>query len=235
MHDLQKFIDGFQDFQDNYFGQDDSSFATLKHGQEPSTMVIGCSDSRVDPGMLLGCEPGDIFVARNVANLVPPYEEDGGYHGVSAALEFAVCHLKVKHVIILGHSFCGGIKTLMKEDFNPEAKGFLARWISLALPVKTDVLLKLPNSSAKTRQRAAEQYSIMLSLDNLMTFPFVQQAVEKNELKLIGWYFDLEAGDLFEYDAEDGIFKKPCKESEEFSARFKKSNKEVDVEFGIYK
>ncbi|SHN61144.1 carbonic anhydrase [Desulfovibrio litoralis] len=234
MHTIQKFIDGFLEFQEQHFKHGESSFTNLKYGQEPQTMVIGCSDSRVDPALLMGCEPGDIFVSRNVANLIPPYEDDAGLHGVSAALEFAVCNLKVQSIIILGHSFCGGIKTLMRDDFNPNAKGFLAPWISLALPAKLEVLQKLPNSSSKTRQRAAEQYSIILSLKNLMSFPFIKDAIEKGTLSLFGWYFDIENGELFEYNKDDGIFKKITNNKKEHAARFSKNKAKGNVDFGIY-
>ena len=109
MQDIAKLIAGFRHFQGNYFHGDNELFSQLKNGQQPKTLVISCSDSRVDPSLLTGAEPGDLFVIRNVANLVPPYEPDARYHGVSAALEYAVCQLQVEHIIVLGHSQCGGI------------------------------------------------------------------------------------------------------------------------------
>lgn len=143
MQDIERFIAGFRAFQKNYFGPEGSQFDILKHGQNPSTMIIGCSDSRVDPAILTNCQPGDIFTVRNVANLVPPYEENGVYHGVSAALEFAVCRLEVERIIVLGHSQCGGIGALMTGDCGAEGAGFIGRWMSIAAPAREQVMAAL--------------------------------------------------------------------------------------------
>jgi carbonic anhydrase len=171
-------------------------------------MIIGCSDSRVDPAILTNCAPGDIFTVRNVANLVPPYVEDGGQHGVSAALEFAVCHLGVEHIIVLGHSQCGGINALMAGSCGCKGGGFISNWMSIATPAKEKVLAELPGKDAKLQQRAAEQAAILLSLENLHTFPWIDQRVKDGALSLHGWYFDLNAGELSEYKPTSGLFQK---------------------------
>jgi len=208
MKDLERFITGFRNFRKDYFGPESTHFEPLKQGQKPKTMIIGCSDSRVDPAILTNCAPGDIFTVRNVANLVPPYEEDGGRHGVSAALEFAVCHLGIEHIIVLGHSQCGGIGALMAGTCGCKGGGFISRWMSIATPAREKVLAELPGKDAKLQQRAAEQAAILLSLENLHSFSWVDQGVKAGTLSIHGWYFDLIAGELLEYRQGSGLFQK---------------------------
>ncbi len=204
MQDIAKLIAGFRRFQGNYFRGDNELFTHLKDGQHPKTLVIGCSDSRVDPSLLTGADPGDLFVIRNVANLVPPYEPDAGYHGVSAALEYAVCQLQVEHIIILGHSQCGGIAGLMNSDCDCQVGEFIGKWVRLAEPAKKKVREELLDKSDLLQTRACEQAAIMLSLENLLTFPWLLQRVEDHSLFLHGWYFDIQRGELLRYspDAE---------------------------------
>jgi carbonic anhydrase len=206
MKDIQRFIEGFRTFQENYFGPEATHFEPLKEGQSPKTMIIGCSDSRVDPAILTNCAPGDIFTVRNVANLVPPCEDDGGRHGVSAALEFAVCHLGVEHIVVLGHSQCGGIKALMAGSCGCKGGGFITNWMSIAEAARQRVLTELADKNAALQQRAAEQAGILLSLENLHSFPFIHERVAQGSLSLHGWYFDLAEGALLEYRPELGRF-----------------------------
>lgn len=208
MKDLERFITGFRSFRKDYFGPEGAQFESLKQGQSPKTMIIGCSDSRVDPAILTNCAPGDIFTVRNVANLVPPYEEDGGRHGVSAALEFAVCHLGVEHIIVLGHSQCGGINALMDDSCGCKGDRFISSWMSIAAPAREKVLAELPGKDSKLQQRAAEQAAILLSLENLRSFPWIDQRVKAGDLSLHGWYFDLNTGELSEYRQGSGLFQK---------------------------
>ena len=208
MKDIERFIAGFRRFRENWFGAECSPFEHLKQGQSPRTMVIGCSDSRVDPAILTDCAPGDIFTVRNVANLVPPFEEDGGRHGVSAALEFAVCHLGVEHIIVLGHSRCGGIGALMAGTCGCKGGGFISRWMSIATSARERVLAELPEKEPALQQRAAEQASILLSLENLHSFPWIDEKASRGELSLHGWYFDLAAGELLGYDPESSRFER---------------------------
>ncbi|MEZ4600381.1 MAG: carbonic anhydrase [Syntrophotaleaceae bacterium] len=206
MEDIARLIAGFRRFQENYFRGDTELYDQLKEGQQPSTLVIGCSDSRVDPAILMDSAPGDLFVVRNVANLVPPYEPDAGYHGVSAALEYAVRNLRVTHIIVLGHSQCGGIDSLMKGPKDGPGE-FIGSWVGIAAPARDEVLERLSGKSAEQRQRACEQAAILLSLDNLLTFPWVQQRAEQGDLFLHGWYFDMARGELLSYDAGSGAFR----------------------------
>lgn len=203
MPEIKKLLQGFQRFHARYFEQNRQLFDQLaRRGQTPPTLVIGCSDSRVDPAILTDTAPGDLFVVRNVANLVPPCESGGTFHGTSAALEFAVCNLGVKNVIVLGHAYCGGIRALMEGSQQDKGEGFIAPWVSIATPARDAVLKRWPEASKEFQQRACERASILVSLENLLTFPFVRQRVEEGSLKLYGWYFDIDSGELMQYDSE---------------------------------
>lgn len=206
MHNIARFIRGFQDFQRKYFCDDGSLFAQLRQGQRPSTLVIACIDSRVDPAILMGSRPGELLVVRNVANLVPPYAPDTGCHGVSAALEFAVKHLQVKHIIVLGHSNCGGIQKLMAGKEAVCTSEFLDNWMDIACVARSQAMACQAHASPDVQQRACEQAGILVSLENLMTFPWVEGRVEAGKLHLHGWYFDLQTGDLSSYLKQSGNF-----------------------------
>ncbi len=201
---LVRLIAGFRRFREKYFVQADlenSVYHKLaSSGQTPKTLLIGCSDSRVDPAILTGAEPGDLFVVRNVANLVPPCESSGvGFHGTSSALEFAVKTLKVENIIILGHRQCGGIQALMNNDIETTGS-FMTQWMSIAQEARQAVILNSSHLSRETQCRLAEMESIRISLRNLHSFPFVQAAITERQMNVIGVYFDLEEGELWEFD-----------------------------------
>ena len=194
MKNIEDLIEGFRRFQAAHFGEQRALFERLtREGQSPRIMVIACCDARVDPAIVTDCDPGDLFVVRNVANLVPPCEAGGGYHGTSAALEFAVRILKVEHVIVMGHVRCGGIRALLGDIGGGE---FISPWMSIAEEARREVQAALPQASAEAQAAACEQAAIRISLRNLMTFPFVRVAVADGRLALHGWYFDLERGEL---------------------------------------
>lgn len=200
MSDIEKLIRGFQRFRARYFERDRELFQQLaREGQTPRTLVIACSDSRVDPAIITDAEPGDLFVIRNVANLVPPAEDSGAFHGTSAAVQFAVCDLEVRHIVVMGHGHCGGIRALLEGDAET---GYIGNWVRIAGRARDKVLERWPDASPAFRQRAAERMSIIVSLENLMTFDFVRTRVEAGTLKLYGWYFDIENGELMQYDTE---------------------------------
>lgn len=201
MQDINKFIAGFKQFQRSYFGENQELFDKLKQSQQPRTLIISCCDSRVDPAILTRSEPGDLFVVRNVANLVPPCEVGGGHHGISAALEFGVCSLGVKHIIVLGHSQCGGIRALMEDSYGSEEGGFISQWMNIAEPAREKVRRELPHKPFDLQARACEQAAILLSLENLLSFPWIAQRVSNGTLSLHGWYFDMSQGELLGYDA----------------------------------
>lgn len=199
MANAQKLIEGFSRFRKQYFGSDSRLYASMKTGQPAKVLMVACCDSRVDPAILTDCNPGDLFTVRNVANLVPPCEDDGHYHGTSAALEFAVCHLQVESIIVMGHANCGGIKALWTSDTGSQQSQFIHQWVSIAQPAKDFVKQHISQIEAENI-RACELQGVLVSLQNLLTFPYVRERVEQGLLKLHGWYFDLDAGELLCYN-----------------------------------
>jgi carbonic anhydrase len=190
-----KMQQGYQLFRKKYALGDNSVMQCLSTaGQKPQIMVVSCCDSRVDPALILQCDPGDLFVVRNVANIVPPYEKDEAHHGTSAALEFAICFLKVKHLILLGHSQCGGIETLLNNN-GSNHNDFITNWVSL---IKTDhPHLKDADDYAKL--------ALNKSFENCLTFPWIKEKVAQNELTIYLWFFDVKKGQIFTYsDAQGG-------------------------------
>ena len=208
MKNVNDLVAGFRRFQSNYYGERRELFERLaRQGQSPKVMVVACCDSRVDPAIVTDCDPGDLFVVRNVANLVPPYEEGGGYHGTSAALEFAVRCLHVEHVIVMGHARCGGIRALLGDiRFEDSAGQFIAPWMSIAEQARREVAKTHTGDDAEARAAACEQAAVRVSLANLMSFPFVRDAVAAGRLQLHGWYFDLDGGELLGCDPGSGRF-----------------------------
>lgn len=202
---------GFRRFREKYFLQDDENSVyhrLASMGQSPRTLLIGCSDSRVDPAIMTGASPGDLFVVRNVANLVPPCEPATiGLHGTSSAIEFAVINLKVDNIIVLGHRQCGGIRALMTGATHAEHKTFVGQWMGIAEEARRRVMEAHPGADEETLCREGEMETIKVSLANLMTFPFVKEAVETRRMNLIGVYFDLELGQLWEYEESVGKFR----------------------------
>lgn len=195
--DLKK---GYQKFRQKYFVQNNELYKKLvEEGQQPRYLVVACSDSRVDPSIILSCKPGDLFVVRNVANLIPPYEIDSHYHGTSAALEFGICGLGIKEIIILGHSQCGGILSLLKEA--PKSpNSFISKWMELAqitCQVKVDAS---PQLSLIEKANICGRSAMLGSLQNLKTFPWIMERLNSKELLIHIWYFDLETGIIYSYN-----------------------------------
>lgn len=194
MGEIDRLLAGFRAFRATYFDRRPNLYRRLAQcGQQPKVLVVACSDSRVDPALLLNAEPGDLFVVRNVANLVPPHEPDEHCHGTSAAIEFAVRDLKVDHIIVLGHSGCSGIEALCRAQAGqPMEREYLNRWVSIAAPA----CRAGPGESA----RATEQASILRSMENLRTFPWVRERLEAGILGVEGWWFDLDKGEMWRLD-----------------------------------
>lgn len=206
MSGIKQLVEGFHKFRTKYFVKDTELFEHLNaEGQTPKTLVIGCSDSRVDPALLLQAKPGDIFVIRNVANLVPPYEVGGGFHGVSSAIEFAVNFLKVENIVVLGHEHCGGIHALLSNDHSKN-DSFISSWVKIAAEAKIEVLKELPNAPIKEQLDACTKKAVLISMENLMSFPFIQERMKNHSLKLYGWFFELQAGKLLEFNYEEKKF-----------------------------
>ncbi len=201
---MDSLIEGYRRFRATGWQQHRTVFRNLAaRGQSPRAMVITCADSRLDPQLVFDVGPGEIFVVRNVAALVPPYERDAAYHGTSAALEFAVRTLTVEHIIVLGHAQCGGIGALLRGA-GVLGADFVAHWMEIAAPARERAL-----AAAEDPERAqtlCEHEAIKVSLDHLMTFPWVKERVEQGGLTLHGWYFGIEKGDLLRLGT-DGQFR----------------------------
>ena len=176
-------------------------------GQKPQVMVIACCDSRIDPAILLGCEPGDIFVVRNVANLVPPFNCDERHHGTSAALEFAVHNLGVKDIVVLGHSQCGGIRALMETNTNKtNTCNFIDTWMSIAEGAKKHIQAHAADASLEIQAHQCEQASIAISLDNLASFPWIKNRLDNQSMRLHGWHYTIASNTLTSYDTAAKTF-----------------------------
>jgi carbonic anhydrase len=188
---LKKMIRGYRAFRKKYATGNRSVMRHLSyHGQQPDTMIVACCDSRVDPSLILQCEPGDLFIVRNVANIIPPYEADEGHHGTSAALEFGVCHLNIKHLIILGHSQCGGIEALLNSA-NLKQNDFITPWVSLI-----DIPTSVHDKDIFAKQALSHSYQ------NCLTFPWIKERIEQKTLAIHLWFFDIKEGELFVYSPE---------------------------------
>lgn len=197
---------GFRRFRERFFNEEGSVYERLaQFGQHPKTLMISCSDSRVDPAILFSTSPGEIFVVRNVANLVPPFEATAGFHGVSAAIEFAVVNLKVQNVVVLGHRQCGGIQSLFSQG-NIEQGGFVSQWMTIAKDAKENVIKKNPAADLETLCRECEKESIVTSIKNLKSFPFILKAIHERDMQIFGVYFDLEQGLLLNFDESKNEF-----------------------------
>lgn len=198
---MDALIDGYRRFRARTWPEQRRRFETLaEHGQQPRALVIACSDSRIDPAMIFNTRPGEIFVIRNVANLVPPYEPDGTCHGTSAAIEFAVLGLEVRDIIVMGHGLCGGIRALL-EGVPPPMGDFLAPWIRLATPARRAL-----ECTPADPQLACEYAAVRLSLENLRSFPWIAERLADGRLHLHGGHFDVRTG-VLAMMGPDGAFK----------------------------
>jgi carbonic anhydrase len=201
---LNRLLDGYRRFRAETWPQQRARFEELAaQGQRPQTMIIACSDSRVDPQMIFSAGPGELFVVRNVANLVPPYMPDAAFHGTSAAVEFGVRVLGVKELVVMGHALCGGIRALL-EGVPPAAGDFVAGWIGIAQAAR-EAALRCDEPEA--RLEAGEHEAVRISLANLMTFPWVAEAVEAGRLRLYGAHFGVATGRLMLLDPATGEFR----------------------------
>jgi len=202
----ERLAKGYRSFIGGRFASERARYQELAGlGQKPSIMVMGCVDSRVSPEVIFDAAPGEILVARNVANLVPRYEPGGGQHGASAALEFAVKALRVEHIIVLGHAFCGGIKAFVSDADPLSESDFIGKWMSQIAPA-AEAIGPQGGEDEESYLRKLEFASVELSLKNLMTFPFVKSAVEKGELHLHGAYFGVATGKLLIRNELTGAF-----------------------------
>jgi carbonic anhydrase len=196
----QTLLEGYKTFTTQRLPTEQSRYRELSaHGQSPETMVIGCCDSRVSPEVIFDAGPGELFVVRNIANLVPTYQPDGNAHGVSAALEFAVNVLHVKSIVVLGHAQCGGIRAFIDKAAPLSPGDFIGKWMQMFIK-PGEVVEQRDQESMQAFVTRIEKAAVFRSLENLMTFPFVRAAVERGETALHGAYFGVAEGKLFVLD-----------------------------------
>jgi carbonic anhydrase len=203
-----RLLAGYRRFRADGWSANRERWQELRDGQQPEVMVIACSDSRVDPSQIFDVAPGEIFVVRNVAALVPPFETAPGHHGVSAALEFAVQFLKVKEVLVMGHGMCGGCKAALTREMHgtePGEGGFIADWIQMLDEVRGPIVAA-HGTEGRSAERAMEQAGVRVSLANLRTFPCVRRKERDGELKLTGAFFAISDGVLHVLDEATGHF-----------------------------
>lgn len=205
---LTQLIKGNQEFRDQKFLElEDELKDLVKNGQRPEVLFIGCSDSRVTPDLMLGSKPGDMFILRNVGNFVPPYKHDEDFHGSAAAIEYAIAVLKVKHIIVCGHSHCGACKSLYEDIPDNSSFVHIKTWLTLGAKAK-EVTLKNGNfTTEEEKYRATERNSIIHQLDNLLTYPEVAKLHDEGKLKVHGWYYDIETAQIDYFDKKNDKFK----------------------------
>jgi carbonic anhydrase len=196
---MERLLEGYRRFRTEVWPRERARFESLaKQGQRPETLVIACSDSRVDPQTIFGAGPGELFVARNVAGLVPPYQPDAKYHGTSAALEFGVRMLKVANVVVLGHAQCGGVRAMI-DSAPVEGSDFIKAWMGIAAPAFAG---HAKCAEEEETYSAYEKEVVRLSLANLLTFPWIAEARASGKLKLHGFRFDIRTGVLAMLDGD---------------------------------
>ncbi len=199
---MDDLIAGYRRFRAGTWRAERSRFEELSRlGQKPRALVIACSDSRTDPQMVFNAAPGELFVIRNIANLAPPYGPDDQPHGVSSAIEFAVRALRVREIVVMGHAMCGGIHALL-NGAPSGVSDFVGQWVHIAEPARARAM----NAPVETRQDICEHEAVRLSLQNLITFPWIKSAVDAGELRLTGCFFDIRSG-VLERLGEDGVFR----------------------------
>lgn len=205
-----KLIAGYRDFMNGRYRSEAETYRKLARiGQTPETMVIACCDSRAAPELVFNAAPGELFVVRNVANLVPPYAPDDNFHSTSAALEFAVQSLKVKNIVVMGHGRCGGIRAALDPAAEPLSPGdFIGKWMSLVSPAANAVSANSLMTEGE-RQTALERISVRFSIANLLTFPYIKSVCDKGRLALHGAWFDISSGELWVMDSATGDFVRP--------------------------
>ena len=200
----ERLFKGFLNFKNEDFEAHKDLFEELKKGQKPHTFYIGCSDSRIVPNLITKTMPGEIFVLRNIANIIPPYDmNDGTYKCSASILEYAVNYLEVENILVCGHSNCGGLKALFYPEEKLNKLPFVKKWLEIIKDVKEAVI---DIKDLKLREWEVEQLNVIKQIDNLMTYPFVEEKVEKGELNIIGWYYIIETGEVYNYNKEKNEF-----------------------------
>lgn len=203
---MQRLLEGIVQFRSGDFEDHRELFHELKGEQQPHTLFIACSDSRVDPNMITGTLPGELFIIRNIANLVPPYRQTSEYLATTSAIEYAVLSLGVENIIVCGHSNCGGCAACLKSaDFLNEMP-HTKKWLELAHPVRDRVLQEIPEDDPEAREWMMEQANVVEQLKHLIAYPYIREKVLAGKLTLSAWHYIIETGEVFIYDKDVGAF-----------------------------
>ena len=206
MEGLQKILNGSVQFKREDFEQHKELFQNLGAAQKPHTLFIACSDSRVDPNLITKTLPGELFIIRNIANLVPPYRATAEFVATTAAIEYAVVFLEVEHIIVCGHSNCGGCNACLRPPEYLEAAPHTKKWLELAHPVRDRVLETLSDNEPAAREWMMEQENVVEQLKHLLTYPYIREKVKAKKLTLDGWHYIIETGEVFRYDCKEARF-----------------------------
>ncbi|MBW6492629.1 MAG: carbonic anhydrase [Lentimicrobium sp.] len=198
-HSVKKFR--LTDFEDKR-----KHFENLGRRQNPHTLFIGCSDSRVVPSLITQSAPGELFIVRNIANIVPPYRDSVEFLSTTAAIEYAVQILNVKTIIVCGHSNCGGCAALYQDSYELEKIPHTRRWLELALPAKERVMKMISGTDHAAREWLTEQMNVVDQLNQLMTYPYIKERVDDSQIKILGWHYLIPTGDIYQYEDDSGQF-----------------------------
>ena len=205
---MSDIFDGVFKFKNEDYEKHKNLFAKLEVGQHPHTLFIGCSDSRVVPSLITQTLPGELFMVRNIANMVPPYRETQEYVSTTSAIEFAIEVLDVKNIVVCGHSNCGGCASLYKSEGELKNVPHVRRWLELAKPVKEYVLNNIDINAEKhiKREMMTEQFNIVYQMKNLLTYPFIKEKYLNKEINIYGWYYMIGTGEVYNYDKANDSF-----------------------------
>ena len=203
---MLKLLEGIVKFRKEDFETHKELFVELKEAQKPHTLFVSCSDSRIDPNMITGTLPGELFIIRNIANIIPPCRDTEEYVATTSAIEYAVLMLGVKNIVVCGHSNCGGCSVSLNSSEELLHLPHTRKWLELIDPVRTRVCEEIPESEPKAREWMMEQGNVVEQLKHLMTYPYIQEKVLAGELILSGWYYIIETGEVFIYDKDKGEF-----------------------------
>lgn len=203
---MEKLLDGIVKFRSKDFETHRDLFKALKAEQKPHTLFIACSDSRVDPNLITGSLPGELFIIRNIANLVPPYRETTEYAATTSAIEYAVLYLEVENIIVCGHSNCGGCAACLKSPALLAKMPHTKKWLKLARPVRDRVLQEIPAGEPEAREWMMEQANVVEQLKHLLGYPYIRAKVDSGQLHVGGWHYIIETGEVFIYDTGKEAF-----------------------------
>jgi len=205
---MEKLYKGIHKFQESYFKKEKEFFRRLSKGQKPEVLFITCADSRIDPNLVTQSKPGELFIVRNVGNIIPPYDAIKDKNSVAAAIEFAILDLKVTDIIVCGHSNCGAMQALYKDKREFNNMPHLKDWLKIASPVIDVVNTFYSGLSTKSRLRITEEENILFQIKNIQTYPFVDQLLKEGSLHLHGWYYDIRTGNIYAYNPVINMFEK---------------------------